>query len=50
MLRKARMGFEAPPVLVGTVEEDPENRGDWKPVVVAEEKSGFVVKDRRTVR
>ncbi len=43
------MGF-ALPVVSGEVQAvDPED-GEWKPVVVAEERDGFVVKDKRKVK
>lgn len=55
IVRRPPMGFELPsadpaPALVGEVQEDPENVGARTPVVVAEQKSGFVVKDRRQVK
>lgn len=48
-IRKPPIGF-ALPAIEGTVEEDPEHTGKWTRVVVAEEKPGFVVKDRRQIR
>lgn len=47
VLRRPPMGFTAP-VLKGEVQE--KRDGQWTPVVVTEEKTGFTVRDRRKIR
>lgn len=47
VVRRPAAGFALPPVS-GVVEEKKD--GDWAPVVVAEEKDGYVVKDKRRVK
>lgn len=46
-IRKPRMGFEAPAVSGEVLQE---RDGEWEQIVVAEERPGFVVKDRRIIR
>lgn len=47
VLRRPPVGF-ALPAIEGEIQEEREE--GWVPVVVTEEKTGFVVKDRRKVR
>lgn len=45
VIRKPRAGFALPPTEILEKRDD-----EWTPVVVAEQKEGFVVKDKRKVR